>query len=167
MPGGPLAHICLLVRDLDRAIEDWTKILAVVDPAQLEQPIVRQHWEAGDDVMESATFANPSGCEIQLLSALNEDGPVGRRLAKYGEGVHHICFTSPDLPNAVERLAEAGVELTSKELASDPAMPWQAWTFIAPGSSHGPYVELAYPYRPVDGCWEPGEGVPAPPAGGS
>ena len=26
MPGGPLAHICFLVRDLDQAIADWKDI---------------------------------------------------------------------------------------------------------------------------------------------
>jgi methylmalonyl-CoA/ethylmalonyl-CoA epimerase len=155
MPGGPFAHVCLLVNDLEQAIEDWKKILSVFDPAQLERPIVRQHWESGDDVMEAATFVNPNGCEIQLLTALNEDGPVARRLAKYGEGVHHLCFTHPNLPQAVNELATQGITLTSTELASDDEMPWQAWTFVTPQSSHGPFVELAYPYEPVDGHWEP------------
>ena len=113
MPGGPLAHICFLVRDLDQAVEDWKTILAELDPAQLEQPIVMvERWEAGEDVMSSATFVNPGGSEIQLLCPLN-DGPLGRRLAKHGEHVHHVCFVSPDLPAAVERLAAKGIELTA------------------------------------------------------
>jgi methylmalonyl-CoA/ethylmalonyl-CoA epimerase len=157
MPGGPLAHICLLVRDLDRAIADWTAILSEVDPGQLAEPIVVDHWEAGEDVMSSATFVNRSGCEIQLLCPLN-DGPLGRRLARHGEGVHHLCFTSPDLPGAVERLAAKGVELTSAELTQDPTRDWQAWTFISPRSSHGLLVELAYPYEAVDGRWRPATG---------
>ena len=154
MPEGPLAHICLLVRDLDAAIADWEKILEELDPAQLVEPLVVDRWESGDDVMSSATFANPAGCEIQLLCPLN-DGPLGRRLQKHGEGVHHICFTAQDLPGAVGRLTEKGVKLTSTELSQDPTRDWQAWTFISPESSHGPLVELAYPYRPVDGRWEP------------
>lgn len=160
MPSGALVHVCLLVRDLDQAIEDWTKILSVADPGQLEQPIVRQHWEAGEDVMELATFVNPNGCEIQLMAPLSPDGSVARRLAKHGEGVHHLCFTSPELADMVEQLDEAGVQLTSKDLVSDPTS-WQAWTFISPESSHGPLIELAYPYRAVEGQWEPGEGMQA------
>lgn len=157
MPGGPLAHICLLVRDLDQAIADWTAILGELDPSQLVEPIVVDHWEAGEDVMSSATFVNPSGCEIQLLCPLNE-GPLGRRLEKRGEGVHHVCFTAPDLPGAVARLAAKGVKLTSTELSEDPTRDWQAWTFISPESSHGPLIELAYPYRAVDGRWQPVNG---------
>jgi methylmalonyl-CoA/ethylmalonyl-CoA epimerase len=158
VPGGPFAHVCILVKDLEQAIENWTKILRAFDPDQLEVPIVRQHWESGDDVMEAATFVNPNGCEIQLLQPLN-DGPVGRRLARYGEGVHHLCFTHKDLPEKVAELAAEGIQLTSTELSSDPDMPWQAWTFVAPPSSGGVFVELAYPYTPVDGKWTPGPGV--------
>jgi methylmalonyl-CoA/ethylmalonyl-CoA epimerase len=162
MPSGPFAHVCFLVRDLDKAIEDWTKILAELDPAQLEQPIVRyEHFVAGEDEMAWATFVNPNGSEIQLMQPLN-DGPLGRRLAKHGEGVHHLCFTTPDLPGSVKRLSQAGLSLTSEELAQDTNMPWQWWTFISPQSTHGPLVEVAYPYRPVDGTWEPGERVVEP-----
>jgi methylmalonyl-CoA/ethylmalonyl-CoA epimerase len=160
MPGGPFAHVCILVRDLDEAIENWTKILEAFDPGQLVEPIVKQRWESGDDIMAVATFVNPNGCEIQLVQPLNEDGPVGRRLAKYGEGVHHLCFTSPDLPEKVAELEQKGIKLTSSELAHDPEMPWQGWTFVSPASSGGIFVELAYPYRPVDGKWTPGYDVP-------
>jgi methylmalonyl-CoA/ethylmalonyl-CoA epimerase len=156
MPSGPLAHVCFLVKDLDQAIEDWSKILGVLDPAQLEEKIVRyDRFEAGGDEMAWATFVNPNGCEIQLLSPLN-DGPLGQRLAKHGEGVHHIAFTHPELPKAVEALDEAGVQLTSTELSQDPLLPWQHWTFVSPKSSHGLLVEVAYPYKPVDGTWEKG-----------
>jgi len=161
MPRGPLAHICLLVHDLDEAVEHWSKILAQVDPGQLVEPIVRyDRFEAGEDVMAWACFVNPDGCEIQLCQPLN-DGPLGRRLAKVGEGVHHLCFTSPDLPGVVERLADTGVELTSPELSQDPDMPWQWWTFVSPKSSHGPLIELAYPYEAVAGKWQPAGGEAA------
>ena len=92
MPSGPLAHICFLVKDLDQAIEDWTKILEILDPAQLEERIVRYDgFEGGGDRMRWATFVNPGGAEIQLMQP-DPDSPLGRRLAKHGEGVHHICF---------------------------------------------------------------------------
>jgi methylmalonyl-CoA/ethylmalonyl-CoA epimerase len=161
MPGGPFAHVCILVRDLEQAVENWTKILETFDPDQLKEPVVYQHWESGDDVMDVATFVNPNGCEIQLMQPLSEDGPVGRRLAKYGEGVHHLCFVHKDLPEKVAELAGKGIQLTGTGLASDDEMPWQKWTFVSPQSSGGVFVELAYPYAPVDGAWTPGEGVVA------
>ena len=160
MPSGPFAHVCLLVNDLDQAIDDWTKILRALDPGQLEKRIVRyDDFEGGDDQMRWATFVSDHGAEIQLMQPA-PDTPLGRRLEKRGEHVHHICFTAPDLPDAVNRLEQNGIKLTSTELQNDPKVPWQYWTFISPESSHGTLVELAYPYRPVDGVWEPGEGAP-------
>jgi methylmalonyl-CoA/ethylmalonyl-CoA epimerase len=153
MPSGPLAHICYMVADLDKSIEEWRKILAVVDPDQLKEPIVKvEHFEAGGDVMRWATFVNPHGCEIQLMQPLS--GRVKSRLDKHGEGPHHIAFCRPDLPEVIDRLEAEGVHLTSRELSSDADMPWQAWTFISPESASGLLVELAYEYKAVDGHWQ-------------
>ena len=153
MPSGPLAHICLLVKDLDHAIEDWTKILEILDPAQLEERLVRyDDFEGGDDQMRWATFVSDHGAEIQLMQPAAET-PLGRRLEKRGEHVHHICFTTDD-PGAVSRrLAEQGLN-TSDEVFSDPTMPWQRWTWVLPDSAHGTLVEVARPYLAVDGKWE-------------
>ena len=153
MPSGPLAHVCLLVKDLDRAIEDWTKLLEILDPAQLEERIVRYDaFEGGEDRMRWATFVNHGGAEIQLMEP-DPDSPLGRRLAKHGEHVHHICFTVDDPETTSQRLAEAGLS-TSGEVSSDPTMPWQRWTWVLPDSAHGTLVEVARPYVAVDGKWE-------------
>src|ERR1700712_853429 len=89
MPSGPFAHVCLLVRDLDQAVEDWTKILRALDPKQVEERIVRyDDFEGGADQMRWATFVSHHGAEIQLMQPA-PDTPLGRRLEKHGEGVHH------------------------------------------------------------------------------
>ena len=156
MPSNALAHICFLVNDLDRAIEDWTKILTVLDPGQLEEPIVRyEAFEAGGDTMRWATFVSHGGAEIQLMEP-GPETPLGRRLAKRGEHVHHICFTTPDVPGTMARLKEEGVELQSDEVFNDPTMPWQEWSWVPPAATHGTLVEVARPYRAVDGKWESG-----------
>ena len=84
MPSGPFAHVCLLVEDLDKAVEDWTKLLKVLDPGQLEEPLVRyEDFEGGEDRMRWATFVSHGGAEIQLMEPA-ADSPLGRRLAKHG-----------------------------------------------------------------------------------
>jgi methylmalonyl-CoA/ethylmalonyl-CoA epimerase len=155
MPSSALAHICLLVRDLDKAVDDWTAILSVLQPEQLEERIVRyEDFEGGDDTMRWATFVSPVGAEIQLMQPA-PDTPLGRRLEKHGEGVHHICFTTDDPEDAARRLREAGVNAAA-EVYEDPEMPWQRWTWVMPDSAHGTLVEVARPYRAVDGKWEDG-----------
>lgn len=155
MPSGPFAHVCLLVEDLDQAIEDWTAILSALDPEQLEEPIVRyDEFEGGEDRVRWATFVAHHGTEIQLMEPAPES-PLGRRLAKRGEHVHHLCFTTDDPEAVSKRLAEQGISI-SGEINQDPAMPWQRWTWVLPQSAHGTLVEIARPYRAVAGRWEDG-----------
>lgn len=157
MPTGPFAHVCLLVKDLDQAVEDWTKILRALDPGQLEKPIVRyDEFEGGEDQMRWATFVSDRGAEIQLMEP-DPTTPLGKRLEKHGEHVHHICFTTEDPGAVARRLAEEGLQ-TSPDENSDPNMPWQRWTWVLPQSAHGTLVEVARPYKAVDGRWESGSG---------
>jgi len=155
MPSGPFAHVCLLVKDLDKAIEDWTKILRALDPGQVEKQIVRyDDFEGGDDQMRWATFVSDHGTEIQLMEPA-ADTPLGRRLEKRGEHVHHLCFTTDDPAAVTQRLADEGLSANATE-NNDPTMPWQKWTWLLPDSAHGTLVEVARPYKAVDGRWEHG-----------
>lgn len=155
MPSGPLAHICLLVADLDRAIDDWTKILRILDPQQLQDRLVRyEDFSGGQDTMRWATFVSDGGAEIQLMEP-GADTPLGRRLAKHGEHVHHICFTTPDVEDTMQKLRAEGLD-ASDEVFNDPRMTWQSWSWLGPRSTHGTLVEVARPYRAIDGTWESG-----------
>ncbi len=54
----------------------------------------------------------PAGSSyIQLLEPLAPDTPVGRFLARRGEGVHHIGYGVPDLRRALAALSADGVQL--------------------------------------------------------
>jgi methylmalonyl-CoA/ethylmalonyl-CoA epimerase len=155
MPSGPLAHVCLLVNDLDRAVEDWTKILSILDPHQLDERVVRyEDFEGGEDQMRWATFVSHHGTEIQLMQP-SPGSPLGRRLAKHGEGAHHICFTVENPEQAQRLLAEQGLTIGG-ETSQDPSMPWQRWNWLLADSAHGILVEVARPYKAVDGEWVDG-----------
>ncbi|QEC50564.1 hypothetical protein FSW04_25240 [Baekduia soli] len=155
MAQGALAHIALLVRDLDKAVEDWTRILTVLDPDQLlEPPVIMPRFGPESDPVRWATFICPGGAEIQLVEPLGEGGRA-QHLAKHGECVDHIAFVHPDPAAAARALDAAGVEVTSTELATDDRLPWQGWTFVTEDAAHGARVEIAYPYVAVDGHWEP------------
>ena len=156
MPSGPFAHVCLLVENLDRAVEDWKRILGVLDPGQLQEPIVRyEEFAGGDDAgMRWATFVSHHGCEIQCIQPA-PNTPLGRRLAEKGEHVHHLCFTTTDVPGALGKLAAEGVEIASGgQVFQDPTMPWQRWGWVSHRSAHGVLVEVAAPYESRgDGRW--------------
>ena len=48
---------------------------------------------------------------IELLEPLGPDTPVGRFLQKRGQGLHHIAYRVPDLPEALSRLRAEGFDL--------------------------------------------------------
>jgi methylmalonyl-CoA/ethylmalonyl-CoA epimerase len=161
MAQGALAHIALLVRDLDQAVEDWTRLLKVLDPDQLvEPPVVMERFGPDSDPVRWVTFVSPFGAEIQLVQPLG-DGPRAQWLAEHGECVDHIAFVHPDPEAAARTLEEQGVEITGTELRTDPRLPWQGWTFVTEEAAHGARIEIAFPYRAVDGTWvEPTDGEP-------
>jgi methylmalonyl-CoA/ethylmalonyl-CoA epimerase len=155
MPSGPIAHISFLVKDLDKAIEDWTKILSVLDPGQLKRRIVRyDDFDGGGDRMDWATFVSDHGVEIQLMQP-DPNSHLGKRLAEKGEHVHHVCITTPDLDGSMHKLREKGIQLTG-QISQDPNVPWQRWGWVSPKSAHGVLIEVAAPYETHDdGLWHP------------
>ena len=154
MPSGPFAHICLLVKDLDKAVEDWTKLLGVARPGAARAAVVRyEDFEGGEDQMRWATFVSAGGAEIQLMEPgarhaagppagqarrgrpphLLHDGQPGGHLAAAGRG-------GPDVRRGLQRPDDA---LAALDLGH-------------PGLGARDAVEVARPYEAVDGTWESG-----------
>jgi methylmalonyl-CoA epimerase len=52
---------------------------------------------------------------IELVQPIDDDSGVARFLAAHGEGLHHICLLTDDLPSALEELADHEVELIDRE----------------------------------------------------
>ncbi|MFJ2031261.1 methylmalonyl-CoA epimerase [Streptosporangium sp. NPDC087985] len=58
---------------------------------------------------------NGGGSYIQLLEPLGPDTPVGKFLAKRGEGVHHVAFGVPDVAEAMREIGDKGVRLLDEK----------------------------------------------------
>ncbi|MDE2463351.1 MAG: VOC family protein [Alphaproteobacteria bacterium] len=146
----------MLVKDLDQAIEDWTKILGVLDPKSLEERIVRYDDFSGgaDTGMRWATFVANHSTEIQFIQPA-PGTPLGERLEKKGEHVHHLCFTTDDVDGAMSKLRDAGLQLPGNgQVFNDQEMTWQRWSWVGPKSAHGVLIEVASPYESHnDGKW--------------
>jgi methylmalonyl-CoA/ethylmalonyl-CoA epimerase len=85
---------------------------------------------------------------IELLEATASDSPVGRFIAKRGEGIHHIALQVPDLSAAVEHLKKQGTRLISDEIKVGAG--GHLYVFIHPASTGGVLIEL---------CEDPPTGV--------
>ena len=147
-----LAHICILVKDIDRAIEHYTAILSAAAPELLEREIAKQECYAGEDRYVTAFFpAAGDACDIQLMQPLDAESPLGRRLQQRGEGVHHICFTSSHLEDTFQQLKENGVSLHGDQFITDVENPSLRWAWVLPKYAHGVLIEVMDDYHLVDG----------------
>lgn len=77
---------------------------------------------------------------IELLEPSTPDSPVGRFLAKHGEGLHHVALAVPDLDAAIERLKASGARLISEEARI--GAEGYRYVFVHPKSAGGVLLEL-------------------------
>ncbi|MFH1032017.1 MAG: VOC family protein [Chloroflexota bacterium] len=138
-----LDHVCILVKDIDQAIEHYKNIIATCAPEVANQKIEKHEAFTGKDKYFSVVFtAGGDGCNIQLLQPLDAESPLGKRLAKYGEHIHHIAFASSQLENTVKGLKKRGVTLHSDKLFYDANNPSRRWNWILPQYAHGALIEV-------------------------
>jgi methylmalonyl-CoA/ethylmalonyl-CoA epimerase len=145
-----LAHICILVRDIDQAINHYTNILGAVSPELLKRGIAKEERFAGKDRYVTAFFRAPGrGCDIQLLQPLDPESPLFKRLEKHGEGLHHIAFASSRLEDTFQELKKKGVSLHGDRFIFDADAPDTRWVWITPQYAHGVLVEVMDEYKPM------------------
>lgn len=86
---------------------------------------------------------------IELLEPVSEETPVGRFIARRGEGLHHICYEVEDLTSKLDELKSRGVRL----LEGYPRVGAEGKlvAFLHPASAHGVLVELVEKARTSQG----------------
>jgi methylmalonyl-CoA/ethylmalonyl-CoA epimerase len=77
---------------------------------------------------------------IELLEPLAEDTPVGRFLARRGEGLHHVALHVDDISAAFERMKGAGVKLLSEDIQIGAG--GRFYFFVHPANATGVLVEI-------------------------
>jgi len=125
-------HIGIAVHSLDAALKFYRDTLGL-------------HVHAQDTVPDQgvkAALLTIGGSEIELLEPLSSESAVGKFLQRKGEGLHHICFQTPDVDSELEGLKEKGVELVDQKPRRGLA---GMICFLHPRASRGVLVELATP----------------------
>jgi catechol 2,3-dioxygenase-like lactoylglutathione lyase family enzyme len=150
-----VAHICILVADIERAIQDFNRIFSRVAPGLVRKPAVRQERFTEDEKYITAFFgAVGDGCDIQLLQPPDEASPLYRRLRKHGEGIHHIAFSTSHLEDTYQALKRDGVSVSDRLYAEHPDGDESTdvrHCWILPASAHGALIELIDSYGVVNG----------------
>ena len=123
-------HIGVAVADLDASIRLYTAALG----AQLV------HRAANEKEGLEAAFLRVGDGEIELMSPLRDDSPVGKFMAKRGPGLHHVAYGVTDIDESLAEARAAGLELIDSEPRV--GMHGTRIAFVHPKSLEGVLTEL-------------------------
>ena len=109
MSVGPIHHVAIVVRSIESALPHYRRLFGLepdAEPMLFEPQGVRLAFlPSGPD----------PAARLELVEPVDSDGGVARFLAARGEGVHHICFATDDLPASLEHLAAQEAELIDRQ----------------------------------------------------
>jgi methylmalonyl-CoA/ethylmalonyl-CoA epimerase len=125
-----LDHVAIAVNDLDAALSGYRERYRV-------EPLYRETVEAQG--VEEAMIP-VGGSFVQLLQPLEADTPVGRFLARNGEGLHHIAFAVASIDLALQHLEAEGARLVDR--SARPGGRGARIAFVHPADLTGTLIEL-------------------------
>lgn len=130
---GAIHHVAIAVRDIDEALPRYERLFGWrPEHAPFEFP--------GQGVrLCFLPTGGGAATRIELVQPVDPEGGVARFLASRGEGVHHVCLVSDDLPGDLAALAAAEAELIDSQ--PRPGAHGQV-AFIHPRSLNGVLWEL-------------------------
>lgn len=106
---GPIHHVAIVVRSIESSLAHYRELF---DLAPEEDPSVF----AAQRVRLCFLPTGPDpAARIELVEPIDGDSGVARFLDGRGEGVHHVCFVTDDLPATLEALAAAEAEMIDRE----------------------------------------------------
>ncbi len=131
-------HVGIACRSLPEAIERYTSVFGLT--------VVSQETNAEQGVREAMLAADEGSSYVQLLEPLGDDTPVGRFLARRGEGIHHVGYAVPDVTAALETIGGRGVRLIDQRPRH--GSMGASIAFLHPADLGGVLTELVQPPRP-------------------
>jgi methylmalonyl-CoA/ethylmalonyl-CoA epimerase len=106
---GPIHHVAIVVRSIEASLPRYRKLFGLAPEAD---PIVF----AAQRVRLCFLPTGPEpAARIELIEPIDDESGVARFLAARGEGFHHLCFLTDDLPRELAHLAATEAELIDDE----------------------------------------------------
>lgn len=131
---GPIDHVAIVVRSIDESVPRYRALFGFAPEGDVIE-LAAQHAR----LLFLPTGPWPAA-RLELVEPTDADSGVGRFLAARGEGLHHVCFRSADLPRDLARLAAAEAELI--DAVPRPGAHAQV-AFLHPRTLNGVLWELA------------------------
>lgn len=122
------------------AVEDIDAALALYQ-GSFEMDLA--HRETVESQGVEAVLLDVGEGHVELLRPLGPDTPVGRFMAKNGEGLHHVAYAVEDIDTTLERIAAAGVKLIDTKPRV--GIRESRVAFLHPRSTGGVLTEIVEP----------------------
>jgi methylmalonyl-CoA/ethylmalonyl-CoA epimerase len=132
-------HVGIACRDLDRAVGLYQATFG------LEVASLEVNEEQGVREAMLAAGGTAAGLEgrpgyVQLLEPLSPDTPVGKFIARRGEGLHHVGYGVADIGEALATIGGTGIRLIDERPRH--GSMGAAIAFLHPGDLGGVLTEL-------------------------
>jgi methylmalonyl-CoA/ethylmalonyl-CoA epimerase len=145
-------HVGIACRDLDKTIGLYQATFGL-EVASLEVNEEQGVREAMLRVGGSGGSAGPRGVGglvpgyVQLLEPLAPDTPVGKFLARRGEGLHHVGYGVSDVRQALAAVGGTGIRLIDERPRH--GSMGASIAFLHPADLGGVLTELVQPADPM------------------
>jgi len=126
-------HVGIAVEDLEAAVELYEGTLGM--------PLA--HRETVEEQGVEAVLLDVGDCHVELLRPLGPETPVGRFMARSGQGLHHVAYRVGDIDATLDRLKERGVRLIDTEPRA--GIRQSRVAFVHPRATGGVLTEIVEP----------------------
>jgi len=125
-----IEHIGIAVADLKQAIDLYEKVFG----------LKCYTIEVVPDQKVRTAFFMVGQTKIELLESTDPEGPIGKFIAKKGEGIHHIAFAVKNIEDQLRHAEESGIQLIDK--SSRKGAEGLDIAFLHPKSTSGVLIEI-------------------------
>lgn len=122
-------HVVIAVKDLDDAVQRYETIYDTTVSDRSEAPAAGM----------AMAFFRFGDSYIELVSATGDQGPIAKRLAEMGEGVHLVAMKVDNIDATLARLRDAGIRLVGDP---GPGNPVKGQVFIHPSVTGGVLTQI-------------------------
>ncbi len=122
-------HVVIAVKDLDAAVANYESIYDASVSDRSEAPAAGM----------AMAFFRFGDSYIELVGATGDEGPIAKRLANQGEGVHLVAMNVDDIDKTLSELRGKGIRLVGDPGEGNPVT---GQVFIHPAVTGGVLTQL-------------------------
>jgi methylmalonyl-CoA/ethylmalonyl-CoA epimerase len=136
-----VAHVGIVVRDIDASIGAWSAILGVPPPEIMVTDTVdiarTEYRGAPSAARAKLAFFHLGPFAIELIEPMGEPSSWHEQLQQHDESLHHVAFRIAGMPDELRFLEGMGLELVQRGEYTG-----GRYAYLAASSTVGAIVEL-------------------------